>query len=39
VIAVDFGYSEKPVAEFAPDRVIGHFSQLPEAIAAVLPGS
>jgi len=38
VIAVNFGYSEKPVAEFAPDRVIGHFSQLPDAIAAVLPG-
>ena len=35
VIAVDFGYSEKPVAEFAPDRIIGHFSQLPAAIAAI----
>jgi len=37
VIAVDFGYSEPPVAEFAPDAIIGHFSQLPDAIAAVLP--
>jgi phosphoglycolate phosphatase len=37
VIAVDFGYSDKPVADFAPDRVIGHFSQLPAAIEAVLP--
>ena len=35
VIAVDFGYSERPVAEYTPDRVIGHFSQLPAAIAAV----
>jgi phosphoglycolate phosphatase len=36
VIAVDFGYSEKPVTSYAPDRVIGDFSQLPAAIAAVL---
>jgi phosphoglycolate phosphatase len=35
VIAVDFGYSERPVAEFAPDRVISHFEQLPAAIAAI----
>lgn len=35
VIAVDFGYSEKPVSEFGPDRVIGHFAQLPASIAAV----
>ena len=33
VIAVDFGYSDKPVVQFAPDRVIGHFSQLPAAVA------
>jgi phosphoglycolate phosphatase len=32
VIAVDFGYSEKPVADYAPDRIIGHFSQLPAAV-------
>src|SRR3569833_2921040 len=25
VIAVDFGYSETPVAEFSPDRIISHF--------------
>lgn len=35
IIAVDFGYSERPVAEYAPDRVIGHFSQLPDQIAAL----
>jgi phosphoglycolate phosphatase len=35
VIAVDFGYSERPVAEFRPDRVISAFNQLPEAIAAI----
>jgi len=36
VIAVDFGYSDKPVAEFTPDRIISHFSQLPAAVAALL---
>ena len=36
VIAVDFGYSERPVAEFGPDRVIGHYAQLPATIAAVV---
>ena len=37
VIAVDFGYSERPVSEFGPDRVIGHYAQLPAMIAAVVP--
>ena len=36
VIAVDFGYSERPVAEFGPDRIISHFAQLPASIAAIL---
>ena len=35
VIAVNFGYSERPIAEFNPDRVISHFSELPGAITAV----
>ncbi len=35
VIAVDFGYSDKPVSEYAPDRIISHFEQLPASIAAV----
>jgi phosphoglycolate phosphatase len=35
VIAVNFGYSERPIAEFNPDRVIGHFSELPGAITAI----
>lgn len=35
VVAVDFGYSERPVADFAPDRLISHFSQLPAEIAAL----
>jgi len=37
VIAVDFGYSERPVSEFAPDRIISHFEQLPAVIADILP--
>jgi phosphoglycolate phosphatase len=35
VIAVDFGYSERPVSEFGPDRIISHFAQLPESVAAI----
>jgi phosphoglycolate phosphatase len=35
VIAVDFGYTDRPVAEFGPDRVIGHFRDLPEAVRAL----
>jgi phosphoglycolate phosphatase len=33
VIAVDFGYTETPPAEFGADRLIGHFDALPAAIA------
>jgi phosphoglycolate phosphatase len=36
VVAVDFGYSESPVAEFGPDRVISHFAELPAAVAAFI---
>lgn len=35
VIAVDFGYTDRPVAEFGPDRVIGHFRDLPDAVRAL----
>ena len=35
VIAVDFGYSERPVAEFRPDRTISHFKDLLASIAAI----
>ena len=38
VIAVDFGYSDRPVAEFAPDRVISHFDALDAAVDAVRAG-
>ena len=36
VIAVDFGYTEIPVADLAPDRIISHFNALPDAIADLL---
>jgi phosphoglycolate phosphatase len=36
VIAVDYGYTDVPVAELGPDRVISHFDQLMEACDALL---
>ena len=33
VVAVDFGYTETPVTQLGPDRVISHFSELPGAVA------
>jgi phosphoglycolate phosphatase len=38
VIAVDFGYTDAPVAEYGPDRVISHFDELAEACGALLGG-
>jgi phosphoglycolate phosphatase len=35
VIAVDFGYSEVPIASLHADRLISSFAELPTAIAAV----
>jgi len=32
VIAVDFGYTDVPIATLGPDRVISSFAQLPTAI-------
>ncbi len=37
VIAVDFGYTETPVAQLGPDRIIGHFDKLPRAVFDLLP--
>ncbi|MGD0562903.1 MAG: HAD-IA family hydrolase [Roseiarcus sp.] len=36
VVAVDFGYTDVPVAELAPDRVISHFDALFEAAEELL---
>jgi phosphoglycolate phosphatase len=32
VVAVDFGYTEVPVATLKPDRIISHFDALPAAV-------
>lgn len=36
VIAVDFGYTDTPVAVLAPDRIISRFADLPEAVFALI---
>jgi len=36
VIAVDFGYTDMPVTELGPDRVISRFRDLPAACAGLL---
>jgi phosphoglycolate phosphatase len=38
VVAVDFGYSETPVARLGPSRVIGAFEQLPGTVFDLLAG-
>jgi phosphoglycolate phosphatase len=35
VIAVDFGYSDVPIATLNPDRLIGSFAELPAAISEI----
>jgi len=35
VVAVDFGYTDRPVADYAPDRVISHFDELWPAVKAL----
>ncbi len=34
-VAVDFGYTDVPVAELAPDRVISHFDELWDSVASL----
>jgi phosphoglycolate phosphatase len=36
VIAVDFGYTEVPIATLKPDRIISSYTELPDAISAVM---
>lgn len=36
VVAVDFGYTDTPVTELDPDRVISHFDDLGAAVAELL---
>ena len=35
VIGVTFGYTEVPIAELKPDRLIGHMRELPDTVAAL----
>ncbi len=39
VVAVDFGYTDRPVSELGPDRVISHFDGLAEAVDQLLDRS
>jgi phosphoglycolate phosphatase len=36
VIAVDFGYTETPVTQLGPDRVISRYADLPGAVRALI---
>jgi phosphoglycolate phosphatase len=36
VIAVDFGYTNIPIAQLAPDRIISHFNSLPDFVTELL---
>jgi len=36
VIGVEFGYTEVPIADLKPDRVIGHMKELPAAVAGLM---
>jgi phosphoglycolate phosphatase len=36
VVAVDFGYTEVPVKDLDPDKIISHYSHLPDAVEMIL---
>jgi phosphoglycolate phosphatase len=36
VIGVEFGYTEVPIADLKPDRVINHMSELPAAVESLM---
>jgi phosphoglycolate phosphatase len=35
IVAVDFGYSDVPIASLKPDRIISSFADLPQVVAAL----
>jgi phosphoglycolate phosphatase len=39
VIGVEFGYTEVPIAELKPDRLVAHFRELPDAVVALQAAS
>ncbi len=36
VIGVDFGYTDVPIAELKPDRLVGHMRELPAAVESLM---
>ena len=36
MIGVEFGYTDIPIAELKPDRLIGHFRDLPKAVNSLI---
>lgn len=36
VIGVEFGYTDVPIAELKPDRLIGHMRDLPAAVDSIV---
>ena len=38
VIGVEFGYTEVPIADLKPDRLIGHMRDLPAAVESLMGG-
>jgi phosphoglycolate phosphatase len=39
VVAVDFGYTDVPVKDLEADKIISHYSHLPDAIEMLLEAS
>jgi phosphoglycolate phosphatase len=39
VIGVEFGYTDVPIAELKPDRLIGHMKDLPGAVESLIAGA
>ena len=37
IVAVDFGYSETPIKDLGPDRLISHFDELAGAVLELAP--
>jgi phosphoglycolate phosphatase len=37
VIGVEFGYTDIPIADLKPDRLIGHMRELPAAVESLIP--
>jgi len=36
VIGVEFGYTDVPIVDLKPDRLIGHMSELPAAVESLI---